>query len=314
MEKVMNKKYLGVDIGGTAVKLGLFDSEGKLLEKWQIPTRLDRQGELILRDLTASAGEHMNVRNLSFADIYGIGVAVPGPVQDGGYVPLAVNLGWKDFDAAAEIRKLTGIERVAVENDAKAAALGEYWMGGWEQYSSAVMITLGTAVGGAIIINGRIVPGAFGAAGELSHIPVNPGETEPCACGKYGHLQQYVSAEGIVRNYRKKAGLSENSAVTVKDIFDAARYGSVPAFAAVRETVRILSGAMAGVSCVIDPALYIIGGGISKAGDFLFEMLREEFKKQALPTAANVRIEAAKTGSDAGIYGAYRLVCAQPEK
>lgn len=310
----MNKKYLGVDIGGTAVKLGLFDSEGKLLEKWQIPTRLDRQGELILRDLTASAGEHMNVWNLSFADIYGIGAAVPGPVQDGGYVPLAVNLGWKDFDAAAEIRNLTGIERVAVENDAKAAALGEYWMGGWEQYSSAVMITLGTAVGGAVIINGRIVPGAFGAAGELSHIPVNPGETEPCACGKYGHLQQYVSAEGIVRNYRKKAGLSENSAVTVKDIFDAAGSGSVSAIAAVRETVRILAGAMAGVSCVIDPALYIIGGGISKAGDFLFEMLREEFKKQALPTAANVRIEAAKTGSDAGIYGAYRLVCAQPEK
>ncbi|MBQ6520885.1 MAG: ROK family protein [Anaerolineaceae bacterium] len=304
----MNKKYLGVDIGGTAVKLGLFDNDGKLLEKWQIPTRLENRGGLILPDLTVSAEKHMKARNLSFADIYGIGAAVPGPVQDGGYVPLAVNLGWKELDAVAEIRALTGIERIVVENDAKAAALGEYWMGGWEQYSSMVMITLGTAVGGAVIMNGRIVPGAFGAAGELSHIPVNPGETELCACGKCGHLQQYVSAEGIVRNYRKNAGLSAISDITVKNIFDAAREGLDAALKTVRETVRYLAGAMAGVSCVIDPALYIIGGGISKAGEFLLEMLREEFKKQALPTAANVRIEAAKTGSDAGIYGACRCI------
>lgn len=308
-EKDVNKYIIGIDIGGTAVKLGLFDGDGKLAEKWQVPTRLGQQGRFVLPHIAAEAEERLRKKKLSWSDVHGIGIGVPGPVLDGRIVPLAVNLGWKEKDVAAEMRQLTGVSRIAAENDAKAAALGEYWKGGWENYTSAVMITIGTAVGGAVILNGRIVPGAFGAAGELSHIRVKPDETEPCACGKCGHLQQYVSAEGILRSYRNKvSGFESAQLKTVKDIFDAAKRGQEPALSTVKDTVRMLAAAMSAVSCVIDPELFIIGGGISNAGDFLLDLVRSEFKMQALPTAEKVRIEAAKTGNDAGIYGAYQCI------
>ena len=301
----MRSYAFGIDIGGTAVKLGFFNGQGELIERWQIPTRLQDHGAYILSDIAASAENFLTARSMTWDDVNGIGVAVPGPVLNGAFVPLAVNLSWKNYDVKEEMRKLTGISAVHIENDAKAAALGEYWKGGWEAYHSAVMITLGTAVGGAVILDGKPVSGAFGAAGELSHIQVKADETEPCACGKYGHLQQYVSTEAIIRNYSKKTGGRER---TVKEIFDAAQAGDKPALETVDEAVRMLGRAMATVSCVIDPELYLIGGGISKAGDFLLDKLRTEFRKLALAVSENARIEAAKTGSDAGIFGAVRPV------
>ena len=307
--------YLGIDIGGTGIKAGIFDGTGELTGKWQIPTRLEAGGAYILSDIAASAEEQLRSRRQTFADVSGIGIAVPGPVQEGGIVPLAVNLGWKNVNVREEMRELTGVSDIRVGNDAKTAALGEYRMGGWEAYRSAVLITLGTAVGGAVILSGQVIRGAFGAAGELSHIRVNPDETEPCACGQYGHLQQYVSAEGIIRSYRKKLGAEGTGAlpgpadgISVKEIFDAAKAGSPAAQAAVRETACILAHAMAAVSCVIDPELYLIGGGISEAGDFFLDAIREEFSKAALPMSRNARIEAARTGNDAGICGAFKLL------
>ena len=312
---IMKKYAFGIDIGGTAVKLGLFDSDGELLEKWQEPTRVGNHGERILADTAAFLEKILAEKGLSRDDILGIGLDVPGPVTDGGFVPLAVNLGWKNYAVRDEMRKLTGIENVQVENDAKAAALGEYWKGGWEAYRSAVMITIGTAIGGAVILDGHVIHGAFGSAGELSHVQVNPEETEPCACGKYGHLQQYVSTEGILRDIRSRlndpaqaSSLRGCADLTVKDVFDAAKAGDQAALATVKKTVRMLSRMLAAVSCVIDPDLYLIGGGVSKAGDFLLDMIRAEFRSLALATSENARIEAAKTGNDAGIYGAVRSV------
>ena len=305
----MGKFLLGADIGGTLIKLGMFNEEGILICKRQIETRLENNGEFILSDIISETEKMLNSEKSGWTDVSGIGVGVPGPVLHGRFVPLAVNLGWKNRDVFENIRELTGVEKIRVENDAKAAALGEYWKGGWESYHSAVMITIGTAVGGAVIMEGKVLPGAFGAAGELSHIQVNPAETEPCACGKCGHLQQYVSAEGILRRFHEKtAGKIPAGEISVKDIFDLARAGDESALETVDETAEILGSAMAAVSCVIDPELYLIGGGVSRAGDFLLEKLRNEFRKHALPMSAGARIEAAKMGNDAGIYGAVKPV------
>ena len=305
----MGKFLLGADIGGILINLGRFNEEGVLICKRQIETRLENDGKFILSDIMSETEKMLNSEKSGWADVSGIGVGVPGPVLHGRFVPLAVNLGWKNRDVFEDIRKLTGVEKIKVENDAKAAALGEYWKGGWESSHSAVMITIGTAVGGAVIMDGKVLSGAFGAAGELSHIQVNPAETVPCACGKYGHLQQYVSTEGILRRFHEKnAGKNLVNEISVKDIFDLARDGEVTAMETVDETAEILGSAMAAVSCVIDPELYLIGGGVSRAGDFLLEKLRNEFRKHALPVSAEARIEAAKTGNDAGIYGAVKSV------
>lgn len=311
----MQKYAFGIDIGGTAVKLGLFDENCEPVERWQIPTRLDDQGAFILSDVKNSMESVLQQRSIDWRVISGIGIDVPGPVLDGSFVPLAVNLGWRDKNVRDEMRQLTGIQNICVENDAKAAAFGEYWKGGWDRYKSAVMVTIGTAIGGAVILDGRILHGAFGAAGELSHVQVNPEETEPCACGKFGHLQQYVSTEGILKDIRKKLDdpaytscLRGQEILTVKDVFDAAKAGDAAALETVRKTVRMLSRMLAAVSCVVDPELYLIGGGISKAGDFLMDMIRSEFRTLALATSENARIEAAKTGNDAGIYGAVKMV------
>lgn len=306
----MGRFTFGVDIGGTAVKVGLFSDTEELISQWQIPTRLVDHGAQILSDVKIAAEGILDGNGLTWADVAGIGLAVPGPVTEDGIVPLAVNLGWTDVNVRDEMKKLTGIERIAVGNDAKTAALGEYRKGGWEAYHSMVLITLGTAVGGAVILDGQVLSGAFGAAGELSHIQVDPHETEPCACGRCGHLQQYVSTEAILKRYRQRCGCSAEvpNDLSVKDIFDAARSGERTALETIDEMAEKLGSAMAAVSCVIDPELYLIGGGISKAGEFLLEKLRAEFKKQAVPVSAAARIEAAKMGNDAGIWGAMYLV------
>lgn len=315
MENDMGKFLFGIDIGGTAVKLGLFDENCELVENWQIPTRLEDHGSFILSDVKASMENVLMQKNIDRSEVSGIGIDVPGPVLDGSFVPLAVNLGWKNKNVRDEMRQLTGIQNICVENDAKAAAFGEYWKGGWEQYKSAVMVTIGTAIGGAVILDGRILHGAFGAAGELSHVQVNPEETEPCACGKYGHLQQYVSTEGILKDIREKLNdpactscLRGRKDLTVKDVFDAAKADDEAALETVRKTVRMLSRMLAAVSCVVDPELYLIGGGVSKAGEFLMDMIRSEFRTMALATSENARIEAARTGNNAGIYGAVKMV------
>lgn len=307
----MGKKYVfGADIGGTAVKVGLLDGEGNLLDYWQFPTRLEDQGAVILPDVHTAIDGILDVNHLDFSSVKGIGLAVPGPVTGEGFVPAAVNLGWKNYDVKKEMQRITGISNICVENDAKAAALGEYWKGGWEKFHSAVMITIGTAIGGAVILDGKVLRGAFGAAGELSHIQVNPAETVPCACGKYGHLQQYVSTDAILNSVKQRLSDSNQSSslrlideISVKDIFDAAKAGDGIALESVEKMARLLARVMAMVSCVVDPELFIIGGGVSNAGEFLLDLLRKEFRKTALTMCENTRIEAAKTGSDAGIYG-----------
>ena len=307
--------YLGIDIGGTSVKLGLFDGSAEMIRKWEIPTRVENNGANILPDIVSSASDQLLSNGTDFRSVAGIGVGVPGPVINESYVTRCVNLGWENINIRDELFSLTGVKKIAAINDAKAAALGEWWKGGHEQCGSAVMITLGTGIGGGVIIDGKVYNGAFGSAGELSHFPIVPNETEACACGKFGHLQQYASAEGIVHQYQKKLSLTETPSIlwgqkqiTAKDILDSAKSGDKLAAEVVHDAVKKIAHTMAMITTVVDPELYLIGGGLSKAGDFLLDAIRDEFYKTVFFASKNARVESAVLGNDAGMYGAVKFV------
>ena len=198
----MAQYYVGVDVGGTTVKMGMFSDTGELLEKWEIPTRLQDQGSHILSDIIDSIEEK---RNAFPGNIKGIGVGIPGPVTNDGTVLKCANLGWDVFSVSNKLADLTGVGNVKVGNDANVAALGEMWKGGGRGYDSIVMVTRGTGVGGGIILQGKILTGSKGAGGEIGHTKVNLEETEMCGCGNRGCLEQYASATGIVHMAEKTA-------------------------------------------------------------------------------------------------------------
>ena len=203
----MSKICVGVDIGGTTVKIGIFTKEGQVEKKWEIPTRKEEQGKYILSDVATSIKTNIAQLGNTMEDIIGIGIGVPGPVVEERKVLECVNLGWGIIDVAEEMKELTGIFNIKVGNDANVAALGEMWKGGGEGYQNIIMVTLGTGVGGGVIINGKILTGSNGAAGEIGHIIVNLEEEDACNCGKKGCLEQYASATALVNEAEKAAGL-----------------------------------------------------------------------------------------------------------
>ena len=198
----MKRYAFGVDIGGTTVKMGLFETAGTLLETWEIPTDTSDNGKNILPDIAKAVSAKLEEKKLSPLDIEGIGMGVPGPIGPDGTVLKCVNLGWGVFNVEEELNRLTGF-KVKAGNDANVAALGEMWQGGGKGFRDLVMVTLGTGVGGGVIINEKILAGTNGAAGEIGHIPMRDDETECCGCGKKGCLEQYASATGIVRMTKK---------------------------------------------------------------------------------------------------------------
>ena len=227
----MSKYVFGVDVGGTTVKMGLFTVEGEVLDKWEIKTRTEDGGKNVLPDIADSIKSKLADKNLADEDIEGVGIGVPGPVKEDGTVLKCVNLGWGILNVQDELRALTGFE-VKAGNDANVAALGEMWQGGGKGYSNVVMVTLGTGVGGGIILNGKMLFGVNGAGGEIGHICVDENETEICGCGNTGCLEQYTSATGVVRlatramaSSDKKSALRDLETVTAKDVFDLAKSG-----------------------------------------------------------------------------------------
>ncbi|MDO5456208.1 MAG: ROK family protein, partial [Eubacteriales bacterium] len=265
----MKPYAFGVDIGGTTVKIGLFSTEGKFLENWEIPTRKEESGGFILPDIAEAISRKLEELNISVDDLEGVGVGVPGPVRADGIVNKCVNLGWGVFDVRSTLSELLGGVPVEVANDANVAALGEQWNGGGKGFANVVMVTLGTGVGGGIIIGGRILNGAHGAAGEIGHLKVNDNETEVCGCGKKGCLEQYASATGVVRI--TKRGLAANESadtplrslpeITAKDVFDYAKTGDRFSLDMVDEMGTLLGEALAHITCVVDPDVVVIGGG-----------------------------------------------------
>ncbi len=312
----MKKYAFGVDIGGTTVKMGLFETDGTLCDTWEIKTRTENGGSEILGDIAASIKEKMEANTITASQIEGIGMGVPGPIGADGTVFKCVNLGWDVFNVEQTMQELTGF-RTKAGNDANVAALGEMWMGGGKGYENLVMVTLGTGVGGGVILNGKIVPGFNGAAGEIGHIHAMDDEPEACGCGKHGCLEQYASANGVARmakkylkEHREKSVLRQlnREEITSKDVFDAAKDNDAVALAIVEDFGKTLGKALAQISCVVNPQAFVIGGGMAKAGDIVIEVVRKYFVEYAFHAARGTLFTLATLGNNAGIYGGVRMV------
>ena len=311
---MMEKKYcFGVDVGGTTVKIGLFQIDGTLMDKWEIPTRRFMEEDVILSDVAASIQEKIEEFDVAKEEIVGIGIGVPAAADKDGYVKQAANLGWRNIHIRKELEALTGC-KVSVGNDANVAALGEMWKGGGAGYQNLVMVTLGTGVGGGIIVDGQILTGAHGGSGEIGHLFVEHEEDELCGCSKIGCLEQYASATGIVRLAKKQ--LTDNKektmlnadTVTAKDVFDAVKAGDQVAIAIAEKFGEYLGHALSNLGAVLDPEIFVIGGGVSKAGEILFDYIKKYYVDKAFWTCENVEFALAKLGNDAGIYGAAKMV------
>ena len=313
----MAKYIYGIDIGGTTVKMGLFDEKGDMLEKWEIVTRKENNGENILPDIVKSIKEKNSEKSIETDDILGIGMGVPGPITEDGRVLKCANLGWGIFSVADEMSKLTGVKKVKVGNDANVAALGEQWRGGGRGCDNIVMVTLGTGVGGGIIMNGKILTGENGAAGEIGHITVNPKETLTCGCGCKGCLEQYSSATGVIRLAKERLEASDKPSelrkfaddeIGGKEVFDAYKAGDELAAEAVDEFAAYLGMGLGNVASVVDTQAFVIGGGLSKNGPIVIELIKKQYEKNVMFALKNTEFRLAELGNDAGMYGAVRMV------
>ena len=304
----------GIDVGGTTVKLAFFDETGLLLDKWEIPTVTADGGRQILPDIAVSVQKYLAEKAIPRDAILGIGIGVPGPVDDLGNVNCCTNLGWGVFNIHDALGKLTGLP-IKAGNDANMAALGEAWKGGGIGCDNMVLATFGTGVGGGIVINSKPINGVHGAAGEIGHLTVEREEAEPCTCGKYGCVEQYCSATGIVRLAKKRLAadgqeslLRAVSPLTCKDVFDAANQKDALAMAVLEQVYDYMGQFLASVCMVTDPEIVVLGGGVSKAGQPLLEGAKRYFDRYIFHASESIRFALATLGNDAGAYGAFKLI------
>lgn len=311
----MERKCVGVDVGGTTVKIGVLSEQGKILSKWEIPTRTQEQGRHILPDVAESILSYFRGHGIVAEDVVGVGIGIPGPVTGDGYTEVSVNLGWKGVYVERELAALLGGISVRAANDANVAAVGEMWQGGAKGYRNIMLYTLGTGVGGGVVVGGKPVSGALGMGGEIGHILVNTEEKERCNCGNHGCLEQYASATGIVKEMRRTLGgntapcvLRGKEAFSCKEVLDAAKAGDRLALDTVRRCMRYLALSMQYVTHITNPEIFLIGGGVSKAGEFLLDIIREYYLGFTVMAVEKTPVGLAALGNDAGMYGAARLV------
>ena len=310
----MKKYCFGIDVGGTTVKCGLFNTDGDLLDKWEIPTRTEENGIHILPDIAAAVNRKIEERGLKKTEIEGIGIDIPGPVNEQGICAFAVNLHWGKVNIVKEIEKMTGIRTRAL-NDANAAALGECWKGGGAGHKNLIMVTLGTGIGGGIVVEGKVIAGAHGSGGEIGHVHVTDELDEPCNCGNIGCLEQVASATGIVRIAKMQLektpdipSVLRGRSFTAKDVWDAVKSGDEVADAIAEKFGLYLGRALAAFASVTDPEIYVIGGGVSKAGSIILDYVQKYYRQYAFPSCKDATFALATLGNDAGIYGAAKLV------
>ena len=304
----------GVDLGGTTVKIACFTATGEMLEKWEIPTVTAGGGQQILPDIADSILAYIKEKHIDRANVIGVGIGVPGPVSPEGVVNKCINLGWGVFNIEKALSGLVGFP-VKAGNDASVAALGECWMGGGKGCDNMVLVTLGTGVGGGIVIGGKLLFGAHGAGGEFGHIVINREEQRTCACGKKGCLEQYGSATGIVRMAKDFLLQKDTPSVlrnvenlTCKDVFDAAKADDTLAKEILEQVFAYLGEGIANVCDVVDPDVVVLGGGVSKAGPMLLEGVERHFKRNVFHAVSPVDFRLAALGNDAGAYGAFKLI------
>lgn len=311
----MQKYCFGVDIGGTTVKMGLFTTDGELIDKWEIKTRTENGGEAILPDVSQAIFDKMKEKGMEREDIVGVGIGIPAPVNAEGIVKNTANLGWGYKEVVRELSELLGGMKVAAGNDANVAALGEMWLGAGHGEKNMIMVTLGTGVGGGVIVDGKMLIGANGAGGEIGHICVNYEEEESCGCGKQGCLEQYASATGIARLARMRLKknddptvLREHKFVNAKVVFDAVKENDKVAIEVAEEFGKYLGHALANLAVVADPSVIVIGGGVSKAGEVLLPFVEKPFHEKAFFANQDTRFVLATLENDAGICGAAKLI------
>lgn len=308
----MSKYAFGVDIGGTTVKLGLFGEDGSVLEKWEIPTDKKENGEHILPDVAASIEKKLAEKKIAKDEVIGVGVGAPGPIDSEGTVNHAVNLGWGVFNIPDKLSELLALP-VKAANDANIAAYGEMWKGGGAGCKDMVAVTLGTGVGGGIISDGRMITGTAGAGGEIGHIHIEDEEEECCGCGNKGCLEEYASATGVVRLARRRLAKDDapsmlrEGELSAKAVFDAVKAKDPVAIEVAEQFGNYLGKGLAMVAAVVNPEVFVIGGGVSKAGEILFDYICPAFEKYAFHGCRDARFTLAKLGNDAGIYGAAGL-------
>lgn len=310
-----NKWVFGIDIGGTTVKCGLFSEQGELVEKQEIPTRTEENGRYILQDIATYIRNTAQEKGFVLQDIKGVGIGVPGSVLRERIVNKCINLGWGVLDVCEAFAEVLPGVPIKVGNDANMAALGEYWKGAAAQFSSVMMVTVGTGVGGGLVLDGKVIGGVHGAAAEIGHLPLVAEDFGTCNCGKKGCLEQVASATGIVR-VAKKYLVQEHAAsvldtktdFSAKDVFDAAKMGDTLAVSVVEYVCMYLGKGLAGIAAVVDPECFLIGGGVSQAGEYFLEMIRKYYRIHAFHPSKETTILAATLGNDAGMYGAAKLV------
>ncbi|WP_317856171.1 ROK family glucokinase [Chakrabartyella piscis] len=305
----------GIDIGGTTVKMGFFQKEEGLLEKWEIATQKGNDPTVVLEDIKVAIYACLERHHVSKEDVEGIGMAAPGPVTEGGLLRGTVNIGWGDVYLGKEGERIFDISPVYIANDARVAALGEAIYGAGVGEKSMMLLTLGTGIGGGVVFDGTIHVGSTGVAGEIGHCTVDPYETAPCSCGKYGCLEQYASATGMVRVAKRflaeedmPSVLRDKENLTAKDLWDGVTAGDPLSLMIGKHVSRLLGITIANACYVVDPDLVVIGGGVSAAGEVLLDMVIAEYKPQVFPHSRGKKFALAKLRNEAGIYGAAALV------
>lgn len=310
----MKKYAFGIDVGGTTVKLGLLSTDGELLDKWEVKTRTEDGGKNVLPDIAASIKDKITEKKLKADDIAGAGIGLPGPVDSTGVIRKAVNLGWdRTFNVAEELAALLDGMNVKAGNDANVAALGEMWQGAGKGHQDVVMVTLGTGVGGGIIHEGKIFTGATGAAGEIGHIFVQPGEKEACGCGNHGCLEQYASATGIVRMLNAELKASDEDSimrhvpVSAKQMWIAVGQGDKLSIRVAEKFGYYLGMGLSIIAGVLNPEVFVIGGGVSMSGDLILPYIEKNFREHVFHASRDTKIIRATLGNNAGIIGAARM-------
>ncbi len=303
------KYAVGIDVGGTSVKLGFVNMDGEITESWEIPTRTEDGGKSILPDIAASVRQKIAEKGIA-DDVIGAGIGLPGPVDDEGVIRKAVNLHWeRTFNVADELSELLGGMKVRAGNDANVAALGEYWQGAGKDYGDMVMVTLGTGIGGGIIHHGQIFAGTTGAGGEIGHICLEPNEKVHCNCGNAGCFEQYASATGMVRlASADESELRGTDKVTAKDVWDAVKNGDALAIRVAERFGYYLGWGLSIIAGVTNPEVFVLGGGVSKAGNIIIPYVRKYFDEHAFHACRDAQIVIATLGNSAGTLGAAKMV------
>lgn len=315
----MDKKLIGVDLGGTTTKFAILTVEGDIQQRWSIDTNVLDEGAHIIPDISESINHHMKLYDMTADQFAGIGMGSPGTVDRKlGTVIGAYNLNWKTLQQAKkEIEAGTGIE-FAIDNDANVAALGERWKGAGENDDNVAFVTLGTGVGGGIIADGHLLHGTAGSAGEIGHITVDP-KGYLCTCGKHGCLETVASATGVVRVARDMAEeyagtsqlkqiLDDGNEISSKITFDLAKQGDPLAKMVVDKVAKYLGIALGNVGNTLNPAFIVIGGGVSAAGTFLLDQVQAYFDEYTFPQVRETtKLKLAELGNVAGVIGAASL-------